>query len=74
MTQLEQYKKGYATLVGRVDKVIECITSRLEGDSLDAAIHPLTAGRIAEELTRALQDVEEIFLAEDPEDLEDTEE
>lgn len=59
MTKLEQYKKAYAALVGRVDETI----TKLETvpDGMPPAF---TAGI----LKRALEDAEEIFLAEDPED------
>ena len=59
MTKLEQYKKAYAALVGRVDETI----TKLE--TVPERMPPaFTAGM----LKRALEDAEEIFLAEDPED------
>lgn len=64
MTALEQYKKAYALLVGRVDTVI----SNLENASEDFSIGKRTAAFVCGALTGALQDAEEIFLAEDPEE------
>lgn len=60
MTQLEQYKKAYATVVGMVDTVI----TDLETFPPEAMPPALTAGK----LRRALEAAEEIFLDEDPED------
>ena len=59
MTELEQYKKAYATLVGRVDTAITNLETVPEG--MPPAF---TAGM----LKRALGEAEEIFLAEDPEE------
>lgn len=59
MTELEQYKKAYATLVGRIDTVITNLETVPDG--MPPAF---TAGV----LKRALEDAEEIFLAEDPEE------
>ena len=56
MTELERYKKAYATLVGRVDTTITRLETTPEG--MPAAF---TAGV----LRKALEDVEEIFLADD---------
>ena len=64
MTELEQYKKAYATLVGRVDTVI----TDLERMDRRVIMDKTVAEFAAETLTNALQEVEEIFLAEDPED------
>lgn len=61
MTQLEQYKKAYATLVGMVDRTI----SALEATPPEKMTPALTANR----LKMALGEAEEIFLAEDPEDI-----
>ena len=55
MTELEQYKKAYATLVGRVDTTITRLENTPEG--MPAAF---TAGV----LRKALEDVEEIFLSD----------
>lgn len=60
MTQLDQYKKAYATLVGMVDKTV----TDLETFPPEAMPPALTAGK----LRRALEAAEEIFLDEDPED------
>lgn len=56
MTELERYKKAYATLVGRVDTTITSLENTPEG--MPAAF---TAGV----LKKALEDVEEIFLVDD---------
>lgn len=54
MTELEQYKKAYATLVGRVDTTIT---------KLETVPVGMPAGFTAAELRRALEEAEEIFLA-----------
>ena len=64
MTELEQYKKAYATLVGRVDTVITDLERMDRRVIMDKAV----AEFAADTLTNALQEVEEIFLAEDPEE------
>lgn len=61
MTQLEQYKKAYATLVGRVDTAITKLEEFPQG---------MPPEFTAAELKRALEEAEEIFLAEDAEDYE----
>ena len=63
MTELEQYKKAYALLVGRVDEVITNLELVSRGTDQESANLALAAGA----LTAALQDAEEIFLSEDPE-------
>ena len=63
MTKLEQYKKAYALLVGRVDEVITNLELAGRGTDPASASLALAAGA----LTAALQDAEEIFLSEDPE-------
>lgn len=59
MTELQLYKRAYAVLVGRVDSVI----TRLE-TALDGMPPAFTAGV----LKNALEEAEELFLAEDPEE------
>lgn len=61
MTELEQYKKAYAILVGRIDEVI----SDLEQTGKGAAPEDPAIILTARALIRALQEAEEIFLAED---------
>jgi len=63
MTELEQYKKAYTTLVGRVDTVItdlECIDKNFVVEKAAAAY---TVGA----LTDALQEARDIFKEEAPE-------
>lgn len=67
MTTLEQYKKAYATLAGRVDTIITGL-ERIEKSSVEETAAIAFAIR---SLTGALEETEEIFLAEDPEDLND---
>lgn len=60
MTELEQYKRAYATLVGRVDTVIEKLREseallNLEKTGLRSA---------ADNLVNALQEAEEIIVAD----------
>ena len=64
MTELEQYKKAYATLVGRVDRTI----TKLEEIVFCVGAEKTVVAYIAETLKEALEEVEEIFLAEDPEE------
>ena len=64
MTKLEQYKKAYALLVGRVDTIITNLERISRGTDQESADLALAMGA----LISALQDAEEIFLAEDPED------
>ena len=64
MTELEQYKKAYATLMGRVDRAI----SKMEETSARYLAQGLAEIMASEELKAALEEAEEIFLAEDPED------
>lgn len=64
MTKLEQYKKAYALLVGRVDGVITNLEIVSRGTDQESGNLALAMGA----LTRALQDAEEIFLEEDPEE------
>lgn len=64
MTELEQYKKAYAVLVGRVDRVItnlEIVSGSTDQENANLA---LTMGA----LTAALREAEEIFLAEEAEE------
>lgn len=63
MTELEQYKKAYATLVGQVDEVITDLEA-IRPELINQGVPALCAGR----LTKALQDAEEIFLDEDAEE------
>ena len=63
MTELQQYKKAYALLVGRVDGVIANLEIASRGADQESANLALAIGA----LTAALQDAEEIFLSEDPE-------
>lgn len=64
MTELEQYKKAYAVLVGRVDRVITNLEIVSRGTDQESANLALAMGA----LTAALREAEEIFLAEDPEE------
>ncbi|MBD5162230.1 MAG: hypothetical protein HDT14_09500 [Oscillibacter sp.] len=64
MTELEQYKKAYAVLVGRVDRVITNLEIVSGGTDQESANLALAMGA----LTAALREAEEIFLAEDPEE------
>ena len=64
MTELEQYKKAYSTLVGRVDKIITNLEIVSKGSDQESANLGLTMGA----LIAALQEAEDIFLDEDPED------
>lgn len=59
MTKLEQYKKAYATLVGRVDTTIT---------KLETVPAGMPAAFTAAELKRALEEAEDVFLEEDPEE------
>lgn len=64
MTELEQYKKAYALLVGRVDRVITNLEIVSRGTDQESANLALAMGA----LTAALREAEEIFLAGDPEE------
>ena len=64
MTELEQYKKAYATLVSRVDAVISDLEKTSKGSIVEDPATVLTART----LIQALQEAEEIFLTEDPEE------
>lgn len=62
MTQLEQTKRAYATLLGRVDSIITKLEkSEHNFDSASALF-------IAKELTGVLEEAEEFFLDGDPEE------
>ena len=63
MTELEQYKKAYATLVGRVDRTI----TKLHEASAMLALARISLNLAADELKNALNSAEEIFLSDDPE-------
>ena len=63
MTELEQYKKAYATLVGRVDRTI----TKLHEASAMLALERISLNLAADELKNALNSAEEIFLSDDPE-------
>ena len=69
MTELEQYKKAYATLVGRIDGVINL----LEAESTafkqeDGGLAASLLDTLITAMTDALCEAEEIFLDEDPEE------
>lgn len=64
MTKLEQYQKAYATLVGRIDAIITKLEDSAAAHSFDSAAARFTA----KELAGALEEAEEFFLDEDPED------
>lgn len=64
MTELEQHKKAYALLVGRVDRII----TNLEHVDKNFIMDTTAVSFIVGALTGALQDAEEIFLDEDPEE------
>ena len=64
MTELERYKKAYSTLVGRVDKVITNLEIVSRGTDQESASLALAMGA----LIAALQEAEDIFLDDDPED------
>lgn len=64
MTELEQYKKAYSTLVGRVDRTI---TKLHEVDAM-LALERISMAFAADELKNALNDVEEIFLSDGSEE------
>lgn len=64
MTQLEQSKRAYATLVGRVDSII----TKLEKSTAEHDFDSASALFIAKELTGALEEAEDIFLDGDPEE------
>lgn len=60
MTELEQYKKAYALLVGRVDTAITRLEKGREVFQQEGAA---SLDALAGMLTGALQEAEEIFLA-----------
>ena len=60
MTELEQYKKAYATLMGRVDRAI----SKMEETSARYLAQGLAEIMASEELKAALEDGA-VFYAED---------
>ena len=67
MTQLEQYKKAYAKLIGDIDALTVSLKKIdrnfiIEGATLD---YTITA------LIKALQDAEEVFMSIDPTDMEE---
>ena len=61
MTELERYKKAYATLVGRVDTII----SKLKESDILLNLENTALRFAADELTKALLEAEEIIVAED---------
>ncbi len=63
MTELEQYKKAYATLVGRVDTTITQL-EEMDHDFANEGIR-LTASFAVQTLQNALMEAEEIFLEEE---------
>ena len=65
MTQLEQYKKAYATLVGRIDT----LTTNLENVGKNFIVEGAAISFTIKALVAALQEAEEVFLGEDPADL-----
>ena len=68
MTELEQYKKAYSTLAGRID----ALTTKLEKIDKNFVIEGATIDYTIHALVEALQEAEDIFLDEDPTDLEET--
>ncbi len=63
MTELEQYRKAYATLVGRVDTVIKDLGGSSTVHNLNDAVLTL----VAASLIKALHEAEDVFVSEDPE-------
>ena len=63
MTELEQYKKAYATLTGRVDTII----SKLEESITLLQVESAGMSFAAKSLTNALQEAEDIIVSEEPE-------
>lgn len=61
MTELERYKKAYATLVGRVDTVIE----KLKESEIMLDLESTALRSAADALIKALLEAEEIIVAED---------
>lgn len=61
MTELERYKKAYATLVGNVDTVI----SKLKETDIMLNLENISLRFAADALTKALLEAEEIIVAED---------
>ena len=70
MTQLQQYKKAYATLVGRIDT----LTTSLEKIDRNFVVEGATLDYTIKTLIEALQEAEDIFLDEDPTDLDNPDE
>ena len=64
MTQLEQTKRAYAPLLGRVDSII----TKLEKSAAEHNFDSASALFIAKELAGALEEAEEFFLDGDPEE------
>lgn len=71
MTQLEQYKRAYATLLGEVDTIITSLEGTIELQDAHPPEDPqlLMMGAFTRSmvlgLTKAIQNAEEVFLAED---------
>ena len=63
MTELEQYKRAYATLTGKVDTII----SKLEESIALLQVESAGMSMAAKSLTNALQEAEEIIVGEEPE-------
>lgn len=61
MTELERYKKAYATLVGRVDVII----SKLKESDIMLNLENAALRSAADTLIKALLEAEEIIVAED---------
>lgn len=61
MTELERYKKAYATLVGRVDRVI----SKLKETDIMLNLENAALRSAADALIKTLLEAEEIIVAED---------
>lgn len=61
MTELERYKKAYATLVGRVDTII----SKLKESDIMLNLENAALRSAADTLIKALLEAEEIIVAED---------
>lgn len=64
MTELEQYKKAYAILVGRVDQVLSTLSATVTSLREDQKKLLFTATVLASSLI----EVEDIFISEDPEE------
>ena len=63
MTELERYKKAYATVVGRVDTVI----SKLKESAVMLNLENTVLHFAAEALEKALLEAEETIIAEEGE-------